>query len=471
MKKIISLILCVVILALLGTPTMATVQTGSSSISLPGVSVSTSDFGIVFSGPPGAKAVQADNYTEECNLDIRKISISDDQISLVAIVKGENQRISLPITGKLSSSYKLEHGINSVIVEVNSKILGYEVLLFEIFNDTQEDILLLESIDNGKYLQGVPHIKIYLQNDDGQVYIFERSLPACLSDLKASNYSRADSEKDALLWAKDLVIHNTAIIEDTGDGKSGQSDNVRGLYTTTRQEYGRWFYDSFYIASVLVESYSQPYIEMYHTDVVAGGGAPWYVRFKVEEYTLTQGHVVYGQNPYRYINVKIGFGTGDNTTINRYSHQGHMKQETLIATNIFSMGQSFMAGVIQNSLSSVPYGSTINSVIQTLLTIVPVDKTITFQNQASSLTTGFCSAYGVDLSDYYFCEDTNHSPDKDIPDAEGHYYILQIYPLLEKTSSNTQTSGVVYVHFDVELANEISSNFPPFAAELSYQTS
>lgn len=296
-----------------------------------------------------------------------------------------------------------------------------------------------------------------------------RGMPDCFADLKASDYSRANSQKDALLWATDLVVHNTAIIEDKSE-EIGLQNSTRGLNVTTRQEYGQWFYDSYYLASVLIESYSKPYIELYHTNVISGGGAPWYVRFKVEEYTLTQGHTVYGQNPYRYIDVKMGFGTGDNTTINRFSHQGRMRKLANPVDSIITMGQSFLTGVMQNTITNLPYGSTFQLALQTLLTITPVDETVTFQDQTSPLATGFCSAYGVDLSDYYFNEDTNHSANKDDLSAEGHYYILQIYPLLERTNTNIQTTGALYVHFDVEIANEVTTNYPPFAAELSYQT-
>ena len=208
MKKTIIILASVLVLAALGIAILIAVQGADTEISLSGVSISASDFGKVFSGDSEERTVQLSDCSAPCKLDVKDISILDEEIRLEVTVQNGGQSHSLPITGKLSSSFKLEDGINSVIVEVNSKVKGYEVLLFEIFNDTEEDILLLESGDGGDALQGVPHIKIYLQDDQDQVYLFEGTLPECFSDLKASDYSKANSQKDSLLWSIDLVTHS-----------------------------------------------------------------------------------------------------------------------------------------------------------------------------------------------------------------------------------------------------------------------
>lgn len=207
MKKTVIILASVLVLVALGIAILVGVKSGDAGVSLSGVSISATDFAKVFSGDPAERTVQLSDCSTPCKLGVKDVSIAEEEISLEITVQKGGQSHSLPITGKLSSSFKLEDGINSIIVEVNAEVKSYEVLLFEIFNDTEEDILLLESGNGEDGLQGVPHIKIYLQDDQDQVYLFEGALPECFSDLNASDYPKANSRKDSLLWAMDLVTH------------------------------------------------------------------------------------------------------------------------------------------------------------------------------------------------------------------------------------------------------------------------
>lgn len=470
MKKIVCLVVVFVIMFAFSAPANALIFETLTKQEMNGVVVSSKDFGLIFSGDPEKRTTETRSMMNTSQLSVNSIEMIDDIVHFVIQIRDHGNDVDIPISGRMTSSYKAELGVNSIIVEGKTSVEGYKVLLVELFNDSEEDILLLESIGMEKQLQGKPHMKIYLQSDEGNLFLFEGNLPKCFEGISAVNYPRADSTKDALLWAKDLVIHNWSVIPDEKVGEQKVGSIERGLNATTRMEYGSWFYDYYYIATVLVESYSKPYVEMYHSNVIGGGGSPWVVRFKVEEYTETKGNIVYGQNPYRYVNVKIGFGTGDNTTINRYSHQGRIKKETQLGSNIIGMSQQFVTGVMQNALNNLPYGSTYQMVLQTLLGLIPVDKTVVFSNQTTGIEVGYCTAYGVDLSDYYFNEDTNHSQDINNAGSAGHYYVLQIYPLLEKNGELGQTTGAVYVHFDVDYATELTSYYPPFVSALSYET-
>lgn len=135
------------------------------------------------------------------DMSMSNFQITDDQLSCDVSIKTENKSVDLKISGVLACGCRNQNDINSVIVEVPDQQEGFKVRLFEIFNDTSEKNPLLMCNDS---LTGTRHIKLYLEDADGVIYLLETAMPDVLMDLNAGDYREADKYKDVLFCFRDL---------------------------------------------------------------------------------------------------------------------------------------------------------------------------------------------------------------------------------------------------------------------------
>lgn len=213
MKRLLSIIMIFCLLCVTNNIVFANENT---EVNISGVSMTLVQFKNAFGVAPDKRTstYSLTKKTDNLGIRIRNVFIKNEDISLIMELTKNETVVKLPLSGKLRASYKTENGINSIIVDVAGFINGYEILLFEIFNDDCYNNLL-----TNKELEGKSHIKIYLK-DSENIYLFEANLPNAFLNLKANDYEKAEKHND-VLWASSLVEHEVkevptsdAIMED-----------------------------------------------------------------------------------------------------------------------------------------------------------------------------------------------------------------------------------------------------------------
>ena len=331
-----------------------------------GISISAENFADQFSGEPSKRRAASTKSRSYTALALSSIVINGADISFIATLSADAGEEHLPLKGRLSAGFKSQQGINSIIVNVTDNNAAYNVLLFEIFNAYEKDNLLIEPT-----LFAKPHVKFYMQDKAGQLYLFETELPEIFSKLEASQYKPSDSRNDAL-WAAGLAKYEITElpVDDEILGKLGLDDQAkmklsasaalpysgstlaRGLSTETRWQ-PTVNSTSYYIGTILHRFYSLPYIDYLHTNV-RSSDSTWYARLRIAESLEYNGFVFYGQNFFAYKDIDFKFACGEKTNIIRTYHDGRA-YAAMPSGTVFTL--------FENAVSTVPAGAAIATIL------------------------------------------------------------------------------------------------------------
>lgn len=405
-------------------------------VSIKGVTLSASEFSDRFSGKPESRHnTRSLSTLPTSEIILSDIIISGNHLSLSAAVKVNNETIVLPINGILRASYKAQQNINSIIVEVGSTIFGYEVLLFEIFNDNADDPLFSDSDHFSSRLANMPHIKIYLENQESNLFLFEGIMPEAFSELNASNYPTANNYKD-LYWAWDLVVHNTAQISTAPNSllslvTSASQPRVGSAHT---QAFPETFYDSFYLLEDFYEIYSLPYINYSYTNV-SSSDATWQVEFRIAERVEMNGIVISSGNAFTYHNVKVAFAGGANTKFIRTYQSGILRN---------SIGATLRNGadIIINLLKSTStHSATFLAALECISGMSSSVTETTLGTQGIDLLGASVTAVGERFSNYYL---------RDSSSDGGQYIRFQAVTQSNAATVTRDTIGALVVQFDLK---------------------
>ncbi|HPU62704.1 MAG TPA: hypothetical protein PK304_00965, partial [Mobilitalea sp.] len=447
MRKICGILFVLCFLSLMTTKAAAEVDTSNVSkteFQSSGVLMSSTEFKDTFSGEPTSRKVAAFSKSDSnTSISIKDIIIDGEDISFIAVLSINNENVYLPVKGRLASSYKAQHGINSIVVDIPESVNGYSFLLFEIYNDADSKRANL-LVSGDKKLSNVPHVKIYLQDENNTIYLFETEMPAIFSDLKASDYERAYKFRDAL-WASHLVKHETKEIptDSTILNELGFKVRPMGLNTWTTWVNPTTFYDSFYIGSDYVQCYSLPYVEYRHVNVTSQDST-WAAAFKVAEHTNVSGYIYHGNNVFEYRNLKIAFACGDKSTFIRTYQEGRLYYIGGIFPALKGIGSKIAVSLLQKAFSSLPYGTTFLKALEYINTMASANGEVTLGSTGVNLTNRTTTAVGEKLNDYSFEECTDYNGQSNI----GHYFTYQAVLQHEAVTGNTNTVGALLVEFD-----------------------
>lgn len=410
----------------------------SDEIVVTGVAMSKESFKTNFGVSPDHRPYSRSAF-EASDMNITDIVINGEDVGLNMELIGNDGTIILPLNGKLKAGYKTQNDINSAIIEVTGTTNGYEILLFEIFNDTEENNLLV----NGD-LEGMSHIKVYIKDEEDKIYLFEAPMPDAFKNIVAENYSKASKEKDAL-WASSLVDHVTRDLETDSEflTKHGLNNQTRGLSEWTIWTNETTYYDSFYIGSDYVQCWSLPYVEYRHANVKSQDTS-WIASFKVAEHMSIGGYTYYGNNVFEYRNLKISFGCGDKTTFIASEQEGNVYKYTGLLTGLKKATDSIAVHLLNKAVSSLPYGSTFMTVINAINTMSSSEGNVTLGSSGHTIANRKTVAVGEYLSDYLLEECTDHSGGEN----NGHYFTFRGILQYEAGSGNTNTVGALTVSFD-----------------------
>lgn len=407
--------------------------------SITGITMTKEDFRNTFGVAPNEKGrLRSGNSQTFTEMKVSDFVVEDEAISFRIEMCSNNDSTVLELKGKLGASYKMQQGINSTIVEVTENTKGYEVLLFEIFNDNTSNNLLVSN-----ELEGIPHIKIYLKDDKDNIYLFEDAMPNELMNINAEKFETADKTKDAL-WASELVEHETKELETSEEILSslGLTVQSRALNSWTTWNNPTTYYDAFYIGADYVQCWSLPYVEYRHTNVTSQDST-WAVSFKVAEHMSVGGTIYYGNNVFEYRNLKLAFACGDKTTFMRTYQEGKL-YDLQKNKNISELGTEITVYLFNKAVSALPYGSTFSSVIQSINSMSSARGEVCLGSTGISLSNRKTTAVGEKLDNYSFETCTNHSGSVN----NGHYFTYQGVLQYESASGNTNTVGAITVEFD-----------------------
>ena len=366
---------------------------------------------------------------------------------------------NIMIGGKLYKSAMTQHGVNSIVVDAKCTDTSYDILLFEIWNDSTTD----HQIMYNTAVKNVPHVKLYLQNTNGDISAFEFPLPASLSYLEASDYEKADSAID-LLWPMKVVDvtitevpTNDAILEELG-----LLDSSRTVDTWTTWTDSRTYFLTFTNLNQEYTSISLPYVDYRYSNVTSSGGR-WIASFEVAEHTSTTNAYgdslsFHGDNAFRYRNLKLAFACGDNTTFVQTYREGRIIDSTIgIVNRAKEIGANILIDVLQTVADSVGVGTEYYVLVTLLQSMASINQTVILGDEDTDIMNSLTVAVGDQLaSKYYISECT----DQDSGANVGDYFTYHAFLQHENAGGNTNTMGMLQIEFDVCVENQDVDGYP-----------
>lgn len=191
-NRVISLILTCAVLAGLSCSACA-VSTHESGVTTEGIALSQEAFAQRYGSYSSANTsnsvttvTDTQTYTNT-SITVESATVNGTQVTVLASVMVGNTRNLLVASGTLYNSIKTQHGTNSIVGVLNDSMGNYNILHFEIYNDTSEDIFY-----SNEEWRGTPHLKIYLQSkSDNSILLFETAIPTALSNLSIQSDEQA----------------------------------------------------------------------------------------------------------------------------------------------------------------------------------------------------------------------------------------------------------------------------------------
>ncbi len=468
MKRLISLLITLSLIITMSSTVFAeNYDTKKTDFLTNGVSMSAADFRDTYSGAPSSRmAVSTAKSVTDTSISLSDIIINNEEISFNAALTINNNTTNLPVKGRLSSSYKFQRGINSIIIDIPDSVNGYNFLLFEIYNDSKQDNLLVTNQKDKESLSTSPHLKIYIQDKDRNLYLFETKMPDVFSSLDASKYQKANKLHDAL-WASNLVTHETQELSTDSSIMQNLGLGIKpmGLNTWTTWVNPTTYYDAFYVGSDYTQCWSLPYVEYKHVNV-RSQDSTWSAAFKVAEHMSVAGYTYYGNNVFEYRNLKMAFACGDKTTFVRTFQEGRVYDYTAFIPATRAAGASIAVSLLNKAVSALPYGSTFQTVLGYLNSISSANGNVTLGSTGVTLTNRKTTAVGEKLSNFSFEECTDHNGSIN----NGHYFTYQGVLQYEAASGNTNTVGALAVSFDKFYWSDYSSTPISVNFQLDYSS-
>lgn len=464
MKRLLSILFILSLIVTMNNKTFAKVYS-SDTIQADGIVMSTTDFKNTFSGEPSSRIpISKARSVSNASISLSNIVINNDTIDFTAVLTVNNTTTTLPVKGKLSSGHKVQQGINSIIIDVSNTVNGYNFLLFEICNDSDKnDLLVANQKNTTTFSTNDPYIKIYMQDQNNNIYLFETKMPDVFSNLNANQFPKADKFKDSL-WAvhlakgetKELVTDNTIL------QNFGLNTQTKGLNTWSTWINPTTYYHSFYVGSIYTQCWSMPYVEYKHVNVHSSDST-WIASFKIAEHMLAAGNTYYGNNVFEYKNLQISFGCGDKTTFIRTLQEGRMRKNS----SILQIGSEITVDLLKKVVSTLPYGSTFQTVLNSINSMNSTTTRIKLGNEGISLMGQKTTAVGEKLDkDYFLDKCTNYNGGTN----NGHYFTYQATLQYDSAAGNTNTVGALSFSFNKCFTVDASSTPISNSIPLNYSS-
>lgn len=249
MKKIISTLLSVVLLPTIAIPVFAQNPMSSTPMLSPtqdsanhysGLFMPANKFNELYGQKDSPRNLSISKDTEAI-ITVQNVSLNNEQVTFTANIEYNNKQKKLNTSGTLFNSYKQHDGMNSVVGVLTDEGSEFEVLLFEIYNDTQATRAITSAA-----LETTPHLKVYLTDRSNNVLLFEIEIPQELQNVKKINNDLQPPTTNDLMWFVS-VIEPTEVKEIPNDEvtlemikRSAFKESVRLFVTEIKTTLHQW---------------------------------------------------------------------------------------------------------------------------------------------------------------------------------------------------------------------------------------
>lgn len=187
-------------------------------------------------------AISTQNNPEIASATVNLSDIAYDdashQVSFSATIRENNDATTLAISGELLNSYKQEKGINSIVGVLHTATPNAEVLHFEIYNSSEQDLLYMRDEYRNK-----PHLKLYMRIN-GQLYFFETDIPNELRNIVIEQAGE-DKSRNMLydgFWFANIIEADVGV-SDSSPMRTVEHSTPKTIYykyTITGAEYTQY---------------------------------------------------------------------------------------------------------------------------------------------------------------------------------------------------------------------------------------
>jgi len=352
----------------------------------------------------------------------------NDQIREVRLV-GDGSTV-LSIEGTIFNGNR---GENVFVIEIPDLVDGYEILLFEINPPSEISNLLLQS-SHYYNLPELPHIKVYIMDELGQIHLFEMEKPEALTILDANNFEQLEEAYD-LLWALGLangVFEESETTDELLIELGVLVPSARGLNSFTLWAPNTFTY-RFVLGNETHNSVSVPYVRRLHRNI-GRGTSTWQNEFRVAEHsnTVVNGNVIstrHGTGVIRYRDIQFQQVVGARSMIESIQLQGRMNR---VGGSAGQVGGTLFWRVLSHATNA-----TAASILQNLRNAYLQNRsqTITLGNNFNQLGSGYTASAGHRLAQRYsLYRNTNSS--------NGHYLTMHTRVGPRGTTSGNTTGGM-----------------------------
>ena len=395
-------------------------------------------------------------------------------------MESDGSRI-IPIRGTLFNGNRE----GAVVVEVEDLVNGYELLLFEI-NTTPETHNLLLPTSYSENLYIVPHAKIYLMDEMGQLHLFELDVPDVLSQLSPLEFEELSHSND-FLWTISVVEPiievfeyeelTEELLEYLGIGLETSNE----LFTPFNvSEAGIWITSEYTSVAFSVTTIagneravasSRPTMRRRHNNIGRNATNFFDVEFRVVEslrlyarngtawrHLRTDNGRINGVIDYRNIEARIQLG--NHTQINNFSTHGRARRHNTVGSTIMENRSSIRSIILS--------GIGIPSNAQSALTLISgalgqSSQNITLGSTSNYARSGNWTSVGVRFPNTYrFYHNTSST--------NGHRLQLQVNAGRGGTSNNSTATvdGAARVSFEVFINNSRQGSTRHIARSFRY---
>ncbi|GIO67254.1 hypothetical protein NYE48_01605 [Paenibacillus sp. FSL M7-1455] len=436
-KGIASFLLAAVLMITLSFPVQAQ-SIDDGEVIAKGVALPIPTFNQLY-GTPSSSDNAITNLDKNVTANIHDIQLQDANLSFKAEINYNNQVKELDATGKLFKGYKQEDSINSIVGDIEDKGNHFGILLFEIYNDKAPDKVITN--DN---LAETPHLKLYLTDQEDNVILLEMELPEQLAHVTVTNDEAIDTTKDFFWFINVIKPYEKRNIPTDDKMKKMLGVNPTEVSPTAVGYFSDWthsttYYQSFYIGSDFVQTYSLPYGSWKALDVT--NQSTWTNSFKIAEHTTVNGVTNRSiDNPFRYRNVKLSTGVGAKSTIVFAMTDGRLSSYATGSSLTLKIAEKLWSTALPAAPSISDIKGWINAIVD-----AGTDKTVTLGSSNIKLNSNPTVVEGANSKNYDMYRYT------DINGANtGHNMVLQTTVQYDSTTGTSATAnGVMKVKWDV----------------------
>ena len=395
-----------------------------------GVTMSTERFNQLYGessaekSPASYKMLSRSISSPASQLQIHSIQLAEDNtLTLTASVLYGGKVKELNMTGVLCNSEKQKlYQVDSVVGYMTDTSGNFEVLLFDLYRSEDEDLMLADSTLNYQ-----PHMKLYLQDEAGELVLFETEIPSALQNLTIEGDEHCHSSKDAL-WFTNVIVPTVKEVPVTDEVLEQLGVESPGITPYSVTEAKMWSSDiaydySFVYAGSKVGCLSMPYGYYVKPNVASQGSTTWTCSFKISESVRIDGKQVdYLNQIINYRNVGIAFVAGNGTGFPNSTIQGKLLYQNSLG-NLVNAGNKLTVGLLDVALSQVPVAATINELVKFIINANKRSGEITLGETNKALYQSPQTVVGFALnSGYCLSEGSNANNSNDL---SGHYLLFQ----------------------------------------------